>query len=56
VFVVVVATNVVVNVENVLDFQWFPSNLHIHPLQIVDVPPLWKPYVMFLLISMVLFP
>ncbi len=26
------AANVVVNVENVLDLQWSPSNLHIHPL------------------------
>jgi hypothetical protein len=37
-FVIVVAANDVVNVENVLDFQWSPSNLHIHPLQSVDVP------------------
>jgi hypothetical protein len=36
--IVVVIANVVVNVENVLDFQWSPSNLHIHPLQSVDVP------------------
>jgi hypothetical protein len=34
VFIVVVAANVVVNVENVSGLQWFPSNLHIHPLQI----------------------
>jgi hypothetical protein len=38
VFIVVVAANVVVNAENVLDLQWFPSNFHIHPLQSVDVP------------------
>jgi hypothetical protein len=36
-FVVIIVANVVVNVENVLDLQWFPSNLHIHPLQSVDV-------------------
>jgi len=30
--IVIVVANVVVNVENVLDLQWFPSNLHIHPL------------------------
>jgi hypothetical protein len=36
-FVVVVA-NVIVNVGNVVDFQWSPSNLHIHPHQSVDAP------------------
>ncbi len=34
---VVVATNVVVNVENVVDLQWSPSNLHIHPNESGDV-------------------
>jgi hypothetical protein len=36
--VVVVTTNVVVNVVNVLDLHWSPSNLHIHPLQSADIP------------------
>ncbi len=44
-FVVVVAVNVVVNV---LDLQWCPPNLHIHPLQSVDAPhpleTLWHPF------------
>ncbi len=38
--IVVVATNVVVNVVNVLDLQWSPSNLHIHPLQSANDPHL----------------
>jgi hypothetical protein len=33
-----VAANVVVNVGNVVDLQWYPSNLHIHFHQSVDVP------------------
>jgi hypothetical protein len=37
-FVVVAITNVVANVENVLDLHWSPSNLHIHPLQSANVP------------------
>jgi hypothetical protein len=37
-FGVVVTTNVVINVENVVDLQWSPSNLHIHPHQSADVP------------------
>jgi hypothetical protein len=36
--VVVVATNDVLNFGNVVDFQGFPSNLHMHPHQSVDVP------------------
>jgi hypothetical protein len=36
--VVVATTTVVVNVENVLDLQWSPSNLHTHPLQSANVP------------------
>jgi len=36
--IVVVVANVVVNVENVSNLQWFPSNLHIHPLQSANVP------------------
>ncbi len=36
--IVVVVTNVAVNDGNVLDLQWFPSNLHIHFHQSVDVP------------------
>jgi hypothetical protein len=35
--IVVVVANVIVNVENVSNLQWFPSNLHIHPLQSADV-------------------
>jgi len=38
--VVVIIANDVVNVVNVLNFQWFASNLHIHPFQSVDVPHL----------------
>ncbi len=34
--VVIATVNVVVNVENVLDLQRSPSNLHIHPLQSAD--------------------
>jgi hypothetical protein len=34
-FVVVITANVV---ENVLDLQWSPSNLHIHPLQNANAP------------------
>jgi hypothetical protein len=34
---IVVVANVVANVENVLDLEWSPSNLHIHPLQSVNV-------------------
>jgi hypothetical protein len=40
-FVIVVIANVVVNVVNVVNvlyLQWSPSNLHIHPLQSVDIP------------------
>jgi len=33
VFVVITTTNAIVNVVNVLDLQWSPFNLHIHPLQ-----------------------
>jgi len=29
--VIVVVANVVANVVNVLDLQWSPSNLHMHP-------------------------
>jgi hypothetical protein len=39
VYVVIVAI-VVGNVENVMDLQWFPSNLHIHPHQSANVPHL----------------
>jgi hypothetical protein len=39
-FVVGVIANVVVNVENVVDLQWFPSNFHIHHHQNVDIPHL----------------
>jgi hypothetical protein len=35
-FAIVVVANVVINVRNVVDFQWYPSN--IHPHQSVDVP------------------
>jgi hypothetical protein len=31
VLAVVATTNVVVNVKNVVDLQWFPFNLHLHP-------------------------
>ncbi len=34
---IVIATNVVVNVGNVMDFQWSPSNLHVYPHQNVNV-------------------
>ncbi len=37
-FSIVDLANVVINVENVSDLQWFPSNLHIHLLQNVDAP------------------
>ncbi len=37
-FVVVVVANVVGNAGNAMDFQWSPSNLHIHPHQNADVP------------------
>jgi hypothetical protein len=37
-FVVFVVINVTINVENVLDLQWSPSNFHIHPLQSANVP------------------
>ncbi len=37
-----VAANVVVNVGNVLNFQWSPSNLHIHPHQSTNVFQLKK--------------
>jgi len=40
VFGVVVTTNVVINIENVVDLQWSPSNLHIHPNQSANVPHL----------------
>jgi hypothetical protein len=36
--IVVDTINVVVNVENVLDLQWSPSNPHIHPLQSANDP------------------
>jgi hypothetical protein len=36
--IVVVVANVVVNVENVSNLQWSPSNLHIHPFQSANVP------------------
>jgi hypothetical protein len=36
--IVIVAVNVVVNVENVLDLKWSPSDLHIHPFRSADVP------------------
>jgi hypothetical protein len=35
--VFVVAANDVVNVENVVDFQWFPSSFHICPHPSADV-------------------
>jgi hypothetical protein len=38
VFVIVVVTNVDVNVENVVDLQWPPSNLHVHPHESEDDP------------------
>jgi hypothetical protein len=38
VYVVVVVANVVVNVENVSNLQWLPSNIHTHPLQSANVP------------------
>ncbi len=38
VIVVVVVVNVVINAENVVDFQWCPSNLHICPHPFVDTP------------------
>ncbi len=34
-FTIVDIANVIVNVENVLDLHWSPSNLHIHPLHSV---------------------
>jgi hypothetical protein len=33
---IVAIVNVAINVENVSNLQWFPSNLHIHLLQSVD--------------------
>jgi len=38
--IIVIVANVVVNVVNVSDLQWSPSNLRIHPLQSVDDPHL----------------
>jgi hypothetical protein len=40
VVVIVIATtaNVVVNVKNVVDFQWCPSNLRIYPHPYMDIP------------------
>jgi len=38
--VVVVVAITVVNAENVVDLEWSPSNLHIHPHQSVNVPHL----------------
>jgi hypothetical protein len=49
-----IVVGVVVNVVNVLDLQWSPSNIHIHPLQSADVPE--KPYVMFPLNSLAILP
>jgi hypothetical protein len=37
-FVVVTIANVVVNAQNVMDFQWSPSNLPIYPHQSANVP------------------
>ncbi len=44
VVVVVITTtaNVVVNVKNVVDFQWCPSNLRIYPHLYMDIPHLLK--------------
>ncbi len=42
---------VVINVENVVDLQWFPSNFHIHPHQSAFLT-LWKPYVIVSLVEM----
>jgi len=37
VYVIVVIANVEVKFENVVDLKWFPSNLHIHLHESVDV-------------------
>ncbi len=34
----VVVINDVINVENVVDFEWCPSSLHIRPHPSIDAP------------------
>jgi hypothetical protein len=57
VVVVIVATaNVVINVINVVDFQWCPSNFHIYPHPFVDTPhPLKKNFVSCYLLTFYLY-